>query len=89
MPRNQMAEMMKFTIPCDEANHICDKSQYKEASLLEKVKLNLHLIYCRACRKYTSRNQKLTRALRNAQLKGMPRANKNRLRELLRQEMNK
>jgi len=49
---------------CDEANHTCDKTQYKEASLLEKIKLNWHLLWCRACRKYTANNQKLTKAFR-------------------------
>ncbi|WP_299336024.1 glycine dehydrogenase [uncultured Psychroserpens sp.] len=51
----------KFFIPCEEANHVCDKTQYKEASLWEKIKLNIHLIYCRACRKYTKNNTKLTK----------------------------
>jgi len=51
----------KFFMPCKEANHVCDKSQYKEASLLEKIKLTIHLIYCSACRKYTKKNAKLTK----------------------------
>ncbi|GAA4805651.1 hypothetical protein [Litoribaculum gwangyangense] len=51
---------IKFLIPCDEANHTCDKTQYKEATLWEKIKLNIHLIYCRACRDYTKKNTKLT-----------------------------
>ncbi|WP_323789348.1 hypothetical protein [Psychroserpens sp.] len=51
----------KIIIPCDEANHVCDKTQYKEASLWEKIKLNIHLIYCNACRKYTKRNTQLTK----------------------------
>jgi len=53
----------KFLIPCDEANHTCDKTQYREASLWEKIKLNIHLIYCRACREYTNTNTKLTKAV--------------------------
>ena len=55
----------KFIIPCDEANHVCDKSQYKEATLWEKIKLNIHLIYCLACRKYTKKNSKLTKLVTN------------------------
>ncbi|WP_431136290.1 hypothetical protein [Psychroserpens mesophilus] len=51
----------KIIIPCNEANHVCDKTQYKEASLWEKIKLNIHLIYCIACRKYTKNNSKLTK----------------------------
>ncbi len=50
-------------MPCDEANHVCDKTQYKEATLWEKIKLNIHLIYCRACRKYTKNNTILTKTI--------------------------
>ncbi|MFK7782053.1 glycine dehydrogenase [Psychroserpens sp.] len=50
----------KIFIPCQEANHVCDKTQYKEATLWEKIKLNIHLIYCNACRKYTKKNTRLT-----------------------------
>ena len=53
----------KFLMPCDKANHTCDKTQYKEASLWEKIKLNIHLIYCRACREYTNNNTKLTKVI--------------------------
>ncbi|SFZ89305.1 hypothetical protein SAMN05428642_101139 [Flaviramulus basaltis] len=51
-------------IPCNEANHVCDKTQYKESTLWEKIKLNLHLIYCKACRKYTKSNSKLTHSIK-------------------------
>ncbi len=54
----------KIIIPCEEANHVCDKTQYKEATLWEKIKLNIHLIYCKACRKYTKKNTMLTKLLK-------------------------
>lgn len=53
----------KIIIACDEANHVCDKTQYKEATLWEKIKLNIHLIYCNACRKYTKKNTKLSKLI--------------------------
>lgn len=56
--------MSKFLFSCDEANHVCDKNQYKEATFWEKVKLNIHLIGCAACRKYSSTNTKLSKLLR-------------------------
>lgn len=59
----------KIIIPCDEANHVCDKTQYKEATLWEKIKLNIHLIYCNACRKYTKKNTKLTKLVTNKPVK--------------------
>jgi len=43
-------------INCDEATAICDKSQYGEASLSEKISLNIHLLICRYCKKYTKQN---------------------------------
>lgn len=58
--------MSKMIIPCEEANHVCDKTQYKEATLWEKIKLNIHLIYCRACRKYTANNSKLTKVIKKS-----------------------
>ena len=54
---------IKVVIPCSEANHVCDKTQYKESSLWEKIKLNVHLIYCKACRKYSKNNTKLTETI--------------------------
>lgn len=59
---------IKVTIPCNEANHVCDKTQYKESTLWEKIKLNLHLIYCRACRKYSNANSKLSEALKTSEV---------------------
>ncbi|MDD7886394.1 hypothetical protein [Flavivirga sp. 57AJ16] len=59
---------IKFFIPCEDANHVCDKTQYKEATLWEKIKLNIHLIYCRACREYTKNNTKLTKAIQKSEV---------------------
>ena len=55
----------KIFIPCEEANHVCDKTQYKEATLWEKIKLNIHLAYCSACRKYTKKNTALSKLFKN------------------------
>ncbi|WP_341216705.1 hypothetical protein [uncultured Wocania sp.] len=63
-----MSTKMKIVIPCDEANHVCDKTQYKEATLWEKIKLNIHLIYCRACREYTKNNTKLTKKVKESKV---------------------
>lgn len=74
---------------CENANHVCDKNQYKEASFLERVKLIIHLIYCRACRKYSNRNNKLTDAIKISDLKTVSKEDKTVLRERLHQEMSK
>lgn len=66
----------KITIPCDEANHVCDKTQYNDATLWEKIKLNIHLIYCRACRKYTANNSKLTKAIKKSDVECLDKKSK-------------
>jgi predicted anti-sigma-YlaC factor YlaD len=80
---------MKLFIKCEEANHTCDKNQYKEASFCEKVKLNFHLIYCAACRKYSARNLRLSRAFQKAEIKHMPQNQKDILKERIQKELSK
>lgn len=43
-------------INCDEATAICDKNQYGEASLSEKVRLTFHLLVCKYCKSYSKQN---------------------------------
>ena len=63
-------------IPCNEANHVCDKTQYKEATLWEKIKLNIHLIYCKACRKYTKNNSLLTKSIKKSDVECLDKKSK-------------
>lgn len=64
-----MSKKMKIMVPCDEAHHVCDKTQYKESTFWEKLKLYVHLVYCRACRKYVNNNKKLSSAIHKAKVK--------------------
>lgn len=50
---------MKLT--CDQATTICDKSQYKEASFWEIVKLSIHLFLCKKCGLYAKQNSVMTK----------------------------
>ena len=79
--------MGKIKLECHEANHICDKSQYNEASFWEKVRLNIHLIYCRACREYTRRNTKLTKAYQDPRVNTVNKEEKADLQELLNKQL--
>ncbi len=74
---------------CEEASHVCDKNQYREANFLEKIRLNIHLLYCNACRKYAARNRKLTQMIKDSNLKSMPQKDKDIINNKLRQEMSK
>lgn len=80
---------MKLKVPCEEANHICDKSQYHEASFWEKLKLNIHLLYCRVCREYTANNQKLSKEIKKAKVQSCPKESKELFQEQIRQELKK
>lgn len=50
---------MKLT--CNEATTICDKNQYGEATLWEKIRLNFHLVLCKKCGLYSKQNTILTK----------------------------
>lgn len=63
-----MGKKIKFGFNCNEANHVCDKTQYKESTFWEKVKLNIHLLYCKACREYTKNNTKLSSIITNSKV---------------------
>ena len=66
-------------ISCEEAQHICDKAQYDEASLWEKIKLNLRLSWCRVTRAYYKRNTKLTKVINDSNVECMDQASKETL----------
>jgi len=50
-------------ISCEKAAEICNKAQYNNASLLEKIKLRYHLVFCKVCATYSKQNNLLTRML--------------------------
>ena len=52
---------MNFLINCDEATTICNKNQYEEASLWEKMRLMIHLFICKNCGQYSKQNATLTK----------------------------
>ena len=58
-----------FIFDCSKAENCCDKSQYDEAGTREKLSMLMHLLLCKPCRKYTSKNTKLTHLIRKSKLK--------------------
>lgn len=61
---------------CTEATHCCDKAQYKEASLVEKVKIHAHILLCQPCKRYTEKNTRLTELVKKANIKKCTEAEK-------------
>jgi len=82
-----MKDSNKLFFRCDDANHTCDKTQYNEASLWEKIKLSIHLLYCKACREYTKNNAKLTKLMTGREVKVMPTSEKDNLKKAFEKEL--
>lgn len=78
-----MSTKIKLMLKCDDASLVCDKSQYKNASLWEKIKLNVHLIHCRACRKYSKNNAKLTTVLKKSNIECLDKKCKEKMKKEL------
>ena len=64
-----MTKRKAIFIDCSEAAHSCDKAQYNEASLYEKMKIHLHIFFCKPCKNYTKQNTKLTKLIEESNLK--------------------
>lgn len=56
-------------VSCEEAKHICDKMQYGEATLLERLKLRFRIMWCRATKTYSKKNSDLTQLCKKAKIK--------------------
>jgi hypothetical protein len=50
----------KLFYTCEEARFACDKKQYGDLTLWEKIRLKVHMFYCDYCRTYAKRNEKLS-----------------------------
>jgi len=82
-----MSNKKGIFVSCPDANHFCDKNQYKEASFWEKVKLNIHLIYCKACRSYSAKNSKLSKLVKDPKVISINEYDKNAMKEQLKKKM--
>ena len=70
-------------ISCEEAAIICNKTQYKEASFLEKIKLRFHLMMCKACAAFTRKNTQLTALCEKAQIRQLSEDEKRKMKSRL------
>ncbi|QNJ98007.1 hypothetical protein [Constantimarinum furrinae] len=78
---------MKIMINCGEAAQVCDKAQYEEASRWQKLLMKIHQFMCRLCREHSIRNGKLSSAIKSADLKTLPKENKEAIKKRLQQEL--
>ncbi len=63
-------------ISCEKAAIICDKMQYKEASLKEKIQLKFHLLVCKTCSVFSKKNTQLTSLCEKANLHSLTESEK-------------
>ncbi|MFT6796681.1 MAG: hypothetical protein ACJART_001825 [Maribacter sp.] len=73
-------------ISCDKAAIICNKTQYREATFLEILKLRFHLFMCETCSKATEQNTKLTALCNKAKLQSFSRQEKLNMKEELKNQ---
>lgn len=76
-------------ISCEEAKHICDKVQYKEATGWERFKLSLRLSWCHITKKYSKQNSKLSSSIEKADIDCMTLEEKKKLQQTFNSELSK
>jgi len=70
-------------ISCEQAAIICNKTQYREASFLEKIKLRLHLFVCKTCAAFTKKNTLFTALCEKAHIHQLSEEEKHRMKREL------
>ena len=70
-------------ISCEKAAIICNKTQYEEASFMDKLKLKFHLFMCKTCSAFSKKNAKLTTLCEKANLNGLSEQEKVKMNEQL------
>lgn len=67
--------------PCEKAATICNKTQYREATFIEKVKLQFHLLICKTCSGFSTQNSKFTTLCEKANLQVLSEQDKLKMKE--------
>ncbi len=70
-------------ISCEKAAIICNKTQYREATFMEKLKLQFHLLICKTCSAFTKKNTELTTLCEKANLQSLSEQEKLKMKEQL------
>ncbi|SDB59565.1 hypothetical protein SAMN03097699_2421 [Flavobacteriaceae bacterium MAR_2010_188] len=68
-------------ISCQQAVEFCHKAQYNEATFLEKLKLKFHLLICKACSKFSTKNATLTSLCNSVKLHALTESEKTEMKE--------
>ncbi len=74
-------------ISCEKAASICNKTQYREATFMEKIKLKIHLLICKTCSAFTKKNTKLTALCEKANLHSLSEGEKIKMKQRLEEKI--
>lgn len=74
-------------ISCEKAAILCSKTQYKEASFMDILKLRFHLFICKTCSKFTKQNTELTSICEKANLQSLTDQQKLKMKENLKNQV--
>ena len=74
-------------LSCSEAANICDKTAYRESGFLERLKLRIHLYFCRNCQKYNKKNKRLNELLTQARMHSCSREEKEIFKERIQKNL--
>lgn len=72
-----------MTTSCEKAAAICDKVQYKEATIIEIMKLKFHLFMCKTCAKHSKKNTQFSSLCEKANLQSLSEQDKEQMRQQL------
>ncbi len=73
-------------ISCEEAAIICNKTQYREATFLEKLKLRFHLFMCKTCSAFTKKNTQFTALCEKANLQSLSEEDKVKMKKRIQED---
>jgi len=76
-------------ITCEEAQYICDKAQYNEATSWEKFKLTLRYGWCHVTRAYVKRNTKLSESVKSSKVNCLKTVERKEIETKFNQELSK
>ena len=72
---------------CEKVAIICNKAQYKEATLIEILRLKFHILMCKRCLNYTKKNTTLSSLCSRSKLQALSKKDKTRLKDKLKGEV--
>ena len=75
-----------FGLDCAEAANTCQKVEYREAGIADRLRLKFHLFLCSPCKDYSKKNHRLSHLLEKAKLHSCTREEKEAFRKRMQEQ---